>query len=212
VARSQGERATWCASDTVHLFEMNFDLPDGRYTVGLSARDPARGAYQSWRVPVEVTHPQAGLLEMSDLELACAYEPEERGGPFDKPSFTVLPNPLRRVEAGTPVAVYFEAYGLTPDETGHSQMTVEYSVRSIAEDKRFFLRKWVAPRREDPIVQVVRDDEVAGRVRLEYVSASMTQAAPGPYRLDVTVTDRATQRAAHKTLDFLLVPAEEPSR
>jgi len=212
VARSQDARAAWCASDTVHLFEMNFDLPDGKYTVGLSARDPSRGAYESWRVPVEVARPQAGLLEMSDLELACAYEPEERGGPFDKPSFTVLPNPLRKVETGTPVAVYFEAYGLTPDETGHSQMTVEYSVRSIASDKRFFIRKWMAPRREDPVVQVVRDDEVAGRVRLQYVSAAMTQAAPGPYRLDVTVTDRATQRTVHKTLDFLLVPPEEPAR
>jgi len=156
-------------------------------------------------LPVEVTRPAPGLLEMSDLELACAYEPAERGGAFDKPSFTVLPNPLRRIEAGTPLAVYFETYGLTPDETGHSQMTVEYSVRSLAEDKRFFVRKWMSPRRQEPVVQVVRDDEVAGRVRFQYVTATLTQATPGPYRLEVTITDRATQRTVQKSLDFLLV-------
>jgi hypothetical protein len=188
---------------------MNFDLPEGRYTVGLSARDPGRGGYQSWRMPIEVTRPEPGLLEMSDLELACAYEPAERGGPFDKPSFTVLPNPLRKIEAGTPVAVYFETYGLTPDETGHSQMTVEYSVTSLRKDSRFFMRKWFNPRREEPVVQVLRDDEVAGRVRFQYVTASLSQAAPGPYRLEVTITDRTTQRTAKKMLDFLLVPPSE---
>ena len=209
VARSEATRATWCASDTVHLFQMNFDLPEGDYVVGLSARDPARGGYQSWRMPVQVTRPAAGLLELSDLELACAYEPAERGGPFDKPSFTVLPNPLRKIEAGTPVAVYFETYGLTPDETGHSQLTVEYSVTSLREDKRFFVRKWLNPRREEPLVQVVRDDEVAGRVRFQYVTAALAQATPGPYRLEVSITDKTTLRTAKKSLDFLLVPPSE---
>jgi GWxTD domain-containing protein len=209
VMRHEETRATWCVSDTVHLFQMNFDLPDGKYTIGVSARDPARGRYQSWRIPVELTRPEAGLLEMSDLELACAYEPAERGGPFDKPSFTVLPNPLRKIEAGTPVAVYFETYGLTPDETGHSQITVEYSMASLRQDKRFFVRKWLNPRHEVPVVQVVRDDDVAGRVRFEYVTAALAQATPGPYRLEVSITDRATQRTVKKDLDFLLVPASE---
>jgi hypothetical protein len=209
VARTQETGATWCASDTVQLFELNFDLPEGRYTLGLSAKDPARGGYESWRMPFEVTRPAAGLLEISDLELACAYEPAERGGPFDKPSFTVLPNPLRRIEAGTPLAVYFETYGLTPDETGHSQMTVEYSVTSLRKDSRFFMRKWFNPRKETPVVQVVRDDEVAGRVRFEYVTAALSEAAPGPYRLEVSITDRTTQRTVTKDLDFLLVRPSE---
>ena len=206
VARMRGDRATWCASDTVHLFQMNFDLPEGDYTVGVSARDPGRRAYGSWRLPARVTRPAAGALEISDLELACAYEPEERGGPFDKPSFTVLPNPLRQIERGTPLGVYFETYGLTPDESGRSQITVSYAVRSIAPDKRLFFRKWVNPRRSDPTVQVVRDDEVPGRARFQYVTAELKEAKPGPYRLEVSITDKTTGAVAKKELDFEIVP------
>jgi len=88
-------------------------------------------------------------------------------------------------------------------------MTVQYSVTSLRKDSRFFMRKWFNPRREEPVVQVVRDDEVAGRVRFQYVTASLSQATPGPYRLEVSITDRTTLRTTKRALDFLLVPPSE---
>jgi hypothetical protein len=97
-------------------------------------------------------------------------------------------------------------YGLTPDESGRSQITVAYAVRSLRSDKRPFFVKWVNPRREEPAVQVVRDDEVAGRVRFQYVTAELREAEPGPYRMEVAITDRATGATAKKLLDFEVVP------
>jgi GWxTD domain-containing protein len=206
VARGQAIRPGFCGSDTVQLFQMNFDLPEGDYTVGVAARDPGRQAYSSWRLPVRVSRPAAGQLEMSDLELVCSYDPELRGGPFDKTAFTVLPDPLHAIERGSPLGVYFEIYGLTPDENGRSLVSVEYTVTSIRPDKRPFFVRWVDPRKAQPKVQVLREDEVPGRIRFQYVTADLSANEPGPYRLDVRVEDRRTGYIVKKAADFRIAP------
>jgi hypothetical protein len=206
VARSRLEHPAWCGSDTVQVFQLNFDLPEGTYTLGVSAGDAGRSAYESWRIPVRVSRPSAGALELSDLELSCQYDPDARGGPFDKTAFRVLPDPLHAVPRGDPLGVYFEIYGLTPDESGRSQVSVEYTVRSIAPDKRPFFIRWADPRRNQPRVQVLREDETPGRVRFQYVRADVSTMPPGPYRLEVRVQDQRTGTVAVKRSDFRILP------
>lgn len=206
VARARGVHPAWCGSDTVQVFQLNFDLPEGDYTVGLSAGDAGRRAYRSWRLPVRVVPPLAGRVEISDIELSCQYDPDPAGGPFDKTSFRVLPNPLRDQPRGSPLGVYFEIYGLTPDESGRSQVSVEYTVRSLTPDRRPFFVQWFDPRRNQPRIQVVREDEVPGRVRFQYVSADLSELSAGPYRLEVKVEDKNSGLVAVKRADFRVTP------
>ena len=46
---------------------------------------------------------------------------------------------------------------------------------------------------------------MAGRARYQYVSANLAEQAPGPYRIQVTVTDLANNVSVTKSLDFELV-------
>ena len=202
VARRRIAGAVRCHHDSLRVAQVSFDLPPGEYTVGVSARDPARSAAATWRLPVRVLWPLPGKLEISDLELACEYRPDLDGGAFDKLTYGVVPDPLREIPSGRPLGVYFEIYGLLPDDAGRAQLTVEYTVRSRRPDRRPFFSQWVNPRRDEPRVQTVREGEVPGRVRYQYVSLDLEDPLLGPYELEVRVTDRNSGQVAVRSLEF----------
>jgi len=187
------------------VLQFNFDLPPGKYVVGLSARDSSREAAGSWRLPVTVTAPLGGRLEVSDLELACGVDAGRRSTPFEKTDYAVYPNPLARAPRDQPFGFYFEVYNLVSDDKGKAQVSIEYQIQSTRKDRRPFFLKVVNPRKTDPVVNVAKVDEVAGRARFQYVSANLDKQTPGPYRIDVTVTDLTSNAAVKKSLDFELV-------
>ncbi len=205
VARSHSAVPALCMSDTVGVLQFNFDLPPGKYVVGLSARDSTREAAGSWRLPVTVTAPQPGRLEVSDLELACGIDAGRRSTPFTKTDYAVYPNPLARAPRDQPFGFYFEIYNLVSDEAGKGQVSIEYQIQSVRKDRRPFFLKVVNPRRSDPVVNVARVDEVAGRARFQYVSANLSRQTPGPYRIDITVTDLANDVVVKRSMEFELV-------
>ncbi len=205
VARVSTAIPAVCMSDTVGLLQFNFDLPPGRYVVGMAARDTVRGAAGSWRVPVTVVPSQSGKLEISDLELACGQEAGRRNTPFAKTNYSVYPNPLARAPRDQPFGFYFEVYNLVSDEAGRGQLSIEYQIQSTRKDRRPFFLKVVNPRKNDPVVSVANVDEVPGRARFQYVSANLSEQAPGPYRIDVTVTDLTSSVVVKKSLAFDLV-------
>ena len=205
VARAHSAIAAACLSDSVGLLQFNFDLPPGNYVVGLSARDSTREAIGSWRLPVTVTVPLPGRLEVSDLELACGVDAGRRATPFAKTDYSVYPNPLAQAPRDQPFGFYFEVYNLVSDDKGAGQVSIEYQIQSTKKDKRPFFIKVVNPRKNDPVMNVAKVDEVAGRARYQYVSANLAQQAPGPYRIQVTVTDLANNVTVTKSLDFELI-------
>ena len=84
-------------------------------------------------------------------------------------------------------------------------MSIEYQIQSTRKDKRPFFVKILNPKKNDPVVNVAKVDEVAGRARFQYVSANLAEQAPGPYRIQVTVTDLANNVSVTKSLDFELI-------
>jgi len=205
VARARSGFPAICQSDSVGILQFNFDLPAGQYVVGLSARDSIREAAGSWRVPVSVSSPAAGRLEVSDLELACGLDQGRRNTPFAKTDYAVYPNPLGRAPRDQPFGFYFEVYNLVSDAAGKGQLSIEYQIHSTRKDGRPFFIKAVNPRKNDPVVNVSKVDDVPGRARFQYVSANLADQRPGPYRVDVTVTDLTSTMVAKKSLDFELV-------
>jgi GWxTD domain-containing protein len=206
LARQKLVRPAWCYSDTLQVSQANFDLPRGEYTVGVSARDGSRQAAGTWRVTARAAELRPERLELSDLELACEYQSEPLGNSFDKSTFAVIPNPRRQLARDRALGVYFEIYGLQPGDAGRSQLSVEYTVESLRPDRRPFFVKWIDPRRDEPRVQVVREDEGPGRARYQFVSADLAQPPPGPYRLQVRVTDKLSGQSVAKSLEFTVVP------
>ncbi len=205
VARARSRDFAWCLSETVQVAQFNFDLPAGRYVVGLAARDSVTGASGAWRLPVTVPPIRPGRVELSDLELACSREAGPRASAFNKIEGAIIPNPRRQVARDQPFGVYFEIYNLVTDASGRSRVSFEYAIRSTRKDRRPFFVKVVNPRRNDPLVRVERSDEVPGRARFQYVTADVAGQAPGPYRIEVTVTDETTGVKATRGVDFELV-------
>jgi GWxTD domain-containing protein len=205
IARVHSGLAAACLSDSVGLLQFNFDLPPGNYVVGLSARDSSHDAIGSWRLPVTVTVALPGRLEVSDLELACGVDAGKRATPFAKTDYSVYPNPLAQAPRDQPFGFYFEVYNLVSDDKGAGQVSIEYQIQSTKKDKRPFFVKIVNPRKNDPVVNVAKVDEVAGRARFQYVSANLAAQPPGPYRIQVTVTDLANNVSVTKSVDFELI-------
>jgi hypothetical protein len=205
VARIKSNIPASCMSDTVGVLQFNFDLPAGSYVVGLAAHDSSRGASGTWRVPVKVTAAGSGQLEVSDLELACGVDAGRRNSPFAKTDYAVYPNPLGRAARDQPFGFYFEVYNLVTDQAGKAQVSIEYQIQSTRKDRRPFFLKVVNPRKNDPVINVAKVDEVPGRARFQYVSANLSAQAPGPFRVDVTVTDLASNAMVKRSLDFELV-------
>jgi GWxTD domain-containing protein len=205
LGRLQSVGASWCGAEENRVVQFNFDLPEGKYYVGVSAKDREANAEVSWRMPFQVTDPLPGKLELSDLELACEFIPDTLGGPFDKSLYAILPSPRHEIAREQPLGVYFEIYGLVPDESGFSTLSIEYTVSSAEPDKRPFFMKLFNPGNGDPRVQAVHTDETPGRARFQYVSTDLENPEPGPYRLEIKVTDENTNQVAVKMIDFTVV-------
>jgi len=206
LARVRMTTPALCQSDSVGVLQFNFDLPPGGYMIGLSARDSLLHASGAWRVPVFVPPSLPGRLEVSDLELACGVDQGRRDTPFAKTDYEVYPNPRLRAPKDDPFGFYFEIYNLIQDDAGKAQVSIEYEIRSMKKDRRPFFVKAVNPRKNDPVVSVAKVDDVPGRARFQYVSANLADQMPGPYRIDVTVTDLANSFVVKKSLEFELVP------
>jgi hypothetical protein len=204
VARARTTRYAWCRSDSVQVAQFNFDLPAGRYVVGLAANDSIRGGSGTWRLRALVPPNFPGRIELSDLELACARGEATTDDAFAKIDGTIVPDPLRVVTREQPMGVYFEIYNLVTDTAGRSRFSFEYEIRSTRKDRRPFFLKAVNPRRNDPVVSVERSDEVAGRARFQYVTANLAGQEPGPYRIEVAVVDSLTGFRTVRGLDFEL--------
>ncbi len=205
VARVSSRNYAWCQNDTTRIFQFNFDLPPGSYVVGMAARDSARRGNGSWRARVFVPPALPGRLEVSDLELACGFDPGQRDTPFSKTEYAVYPNPLRQVPRDQSFGFYFEIYNLISDEANRSQVSIEYTIRSTRKDTRPFFVKLVDPKRRDPVLDVARVNEVPGRARYQYVSANLAGQQAGPYRIEVKVTDLANTFTVTRAMDFELV-------
>jgi GWxTD domain-containing protein len=204
VVRLRQPGVSWCGAEGTPITQFNFDLPAGEYTVGVSAHDPARRRQASWRFPVSVPAVLPGKLEISDIEVACDFLAEPMGGPFDKTRFAVLPSPQHWVSRDRPLGVYFEIYGLLAGEDGRSRHTAEYTVRWNGKDDRSIFAKIFSRRERAPRVQILHSDETPGRSRFQFVTADLESPEPGPYQLEVKITDELSGQVAKKTVDFVV--------
>lgn len=205
VARTSTRNYIWCQDDSTQVFQFNFDLPPGQYVIGMAARDSARRGTGNWRARVLVPPALPGRLEVSDLELACGFDPERGETPFAKTDYAVYPNPLKRVPRDQSFGFYFEIYNLIADDENRSQVSIEYTIRSTKKDKRPFFVKFVDPKKRDPVLDVSRVNDVPGRARYQYVSANLAGQQTGPYRIEVKVTDLSNTFSVVRGLDFELV-------
>jgi tetratricopeptide (TPR) repeat protein len=149
----------------------------GRYTAGI---DVDSGAALG-RLRQTVLLPAfEGSLALSGLLLAPGDSLRDRSA-----SLALMPADLA-FTAGTPIAAYAEAYGLTCAADGHARYRARYSFQPL----RSRLRRLLGG--GDPIVFEFAREAACGATLPERLVITPGRLAPGRYRVTLSVTDAAT--------------------
>jgi hypothetical protein len=215
VARAAQRLAAACLSDSVGLLQFNFDLPPGSYVVGLSARDSSRDAIGSWR---RARHGHRGACRdgsrsrISSSRAASTPAGARRRSPRPTTPCTRTRSP--QAPRDQPFGFYFEVYNLVSDDKGAGQVSIEYQIQSTRKDKRPFFIKAVNPRKNDPVVNVAKVDEVAGTralpVREREPGAAAAGTVPHPGHRDRPGEQRLGDEVARFRADQLVPVADRP--
>lgn len=171
-------------------------LEPGRYEIGIEARGLSSNRRTAYRTKVDVpayTSPPS----ISDIQFASAIEETEENVRFAKGGLQVVPHPLRAYRIPAPLLFYFEIYGLGTDEEGIASYRVEYEISPLEK------RRW-GPVLKDVPMTISSSFETSGygNAQPQRLSIATDELWEGPFRLDVTVTDRRSFRTATKSEDF----------
>jgi len=173
-------------------------LRPGHYHIGLSVRGSA-GARGVYREEVDLA-PRAASLALSDVVITCGA-PEVGAG-----SVQLAGNPSARVAAADPLSAYFEIYHLATGAEGEAQFEYVYTVRSSERDKRIWVQRALAPRREPTPLVASRREQNPGSLRRQFVTVPVQSLPPGHYRLEIRVRDLIAGTEASGAAEFVRQP------
>lgn len=188
-------------------------LPAGEFTLSVEARG-ATGAAAVHRESVELTPFGSERLSVSDLVLARVVTPK-RDRPSGRRDFAIDVNRDLAYEQNDPFAVYWEVYGLTPDDEGLARYRVTLSVEG-AEGEGVVARVVGAlgglvglSGDAEPELSFERIVEFRGDRVPEYMALELGLKDSGNYRLRVEVNDQVSGASAVSERVFEYVGAPE---
>jgi GWxTD domain-containing protein len=174
-------------------------LEPGCYRIGVEAydRDTGKRAAATRTVRIE---PVAGSPAISDIQFAGCIRDAGRNAKFAKGSLQVVPHPQRGYRIHTPVNCYFEVYRLDTNDGGKAFYRVEYRIVPLEK------RRWGPVLIEVPAtISSAFETSGYGATQSQRISIATDELWRGPFRLEVTVTDRRTFRSASRSSEFSIV-------
>ena len=195
-----------------------FELPVGEYVYALEARragpDTLARPLARERVQVSLAGYPAGRLAVSDLLLATALRPlTDR--PARRDDLRIWPSRTLEYPAGAPVGVYFELYGLEPDDEGLASYRVELSVEGAEERNvvervaRGLVELFSRGDDDEPRVSWERTVPVDDDRVVDYMSVEFPRLDVGAYTMRVLITDLGSGETAETTRGFRVHAAGE---
>jgi GWxTD domain-containing protein len=174
-------------------------LKPGRYWMGLEAYDNYTKKKAAFMRSVEIP-PLNGSPEISDIQFASSIRDAEPGSRFAKGTLQVVPHPVRAYRIPFPVSFYFEIYGLDTDRDGKAFYRVQYRIVPLEKRRR-------GPVLRDMPANVSSTFETSGygSTQPQRLSIATKELWKGPFRLDVTVTDRRSFRSATRSAEFTIL-------
>jgi GWxTD domain-containing protein len=173
-------------------------LKPGHYWMGLEAYDNYTKRRASFKKEIEVA-PLNGSPDISDIQFASSIRDAEPGSRFAKGNLQVVPHPIRAYRIPFPISFYFEIYGLDADEDGKAFYRVEYRIVPLEK------RRWGPVLRDVPAISSAFETSGFGSTQPQRLSIATDELWKGPFRLEVTVTDRRSLRTATQSADFSIL-------
>jgi GWxTD domain-containing protein len=193
-----GEAPARTASDLVPG-QIVLALKPGRYDVGIEAREPDSKRRAVFKTDVDVPAYKASPC-ISDIQFASSITESKAKSKFVKGNLRVVPHPLHAYRIPAPLVFYFEIYGLSTDKEGKTFYRVEYRITPLEK------KRWGPVLQEAPAnVGSALETSDYGSTQPQRLSIATNELWEGPFRLDVTVTDRRTFRTAVQSAKFSLL-------
>jgi hypothetical protein len=166
--------------------------------MGLEAYDNYTKRRASFMRDIEVA-PLNGSPDISDIQFASSIRDAEPGSRFAKGNLQVVPHPIRAYRIPFPISFYFEIYGLDTDQDGKAFYRVEYRIVPLEKRRRGPVL------RDVPAISSAFETSGFGSTQPQRLSIATDELWKGPFRLEVTVTDRRTLRTAAQSATFSIV-------
>jgi len=178
-----------------------FSLPRSYYRVAVNMSDLDVKHSSAYRTNVSSRNFDEDLA-LSDILFAQKIAPTAELSPFSRGALEVVPHPIRRYAAGTPVPVYFEIYGLNLEERGQSDYEVEYRVVPSSDDK-----KSIFDRFDGGETVFASRFEGSGFNANEplHLTIKSENLKPGLYDFIVRVKDELSQSETYRQASFRIV-------
>ncbi len=191
---------------TLAIDELALQVPPGKYYLGLQINHPATHRQGGFTQELLVEEYGTTDLQMSDIELAGHVESDSTI--VGKGGLRVIPLPSRTFKFGQPVVVYYEVYGLQPDEFGQTRYRVDYRI-TAKEGKLSGIRVLRALGRllgivEKSVVTISYERTGSETDEHNYLEIDPGESKEGRYELRVTVTDLNSQQTTEKDVIFLI--------
>jgi hypothetical protein len=107
------------------------------------------------------------------------------------------------VNAGDPLTVYFEVYGLAAGPGGTSRVEYVCTVSSADQDRRGWMSRLLAPKQVPDAVEARREEAHRGPVRRQFFSVPIEELPPGRYQVEVRVRDLVTRAETRRETAFV---------
>ncbi len=183
-----------------------FSLPRSYYRVAVNMTDLDAKTHSAYRTNVSARNFDDELA-LSDVLFAQKIAPTGDLSPFARGPLEVVPHPIRRYAAGTPVPVYFEVYDLQLDERGLSDYEVEYRVVPSSDDKKSVFDRFSG---SQTVFASRFDGSGYSATEPLHITIKSENLKPGLYDFIVRVKDDLSQSETFRQATFRIV--EESKR
>ena len=174
-------------------------LKPGRYHLGIEACESNSKRRAEFKTDVDVPAYKASPC-ISDIQFASSITETEENSRFVKGNLRVVPHPLHAYRIPAPIVFYFEIYGLDTDEDGKTFYLVEYRIIPLGK------KRWGPVFLERPAnIGAAFETSGYGSAQPQRLAIAANELGEGPFRLDVTVTDRRTFRTAVQSAKFSIL-------
>jgi GWxTD domain-containing protein len=182
-----------------------FSLPRSYYRVAVSMEDRDRKLSSAYRTTLSTRNFDRDLA-ISDVLFAQKIAGLETTSPFARGALEVVPHPIRRYAAGSPVSVYFEVYNLGLDKAGVTDYEVEYRVVPHSSEKRGALDRF----RDEPTVFASRFKGSGYSANQPlHLAIQSENLKPGLYDFMVQIKDEYWQSIELRQATFRIVEPSE---
>jgi len=193
-------------SAAAYVQAQRFLLAPGTYNVGFHVRVPELDMLGGFKLQRVVDDYRAPGLHVSDLLVATRIDQATRPSNFVRNGWEVIPNPMQTFLRQQPVYVYFEVYGLTPDQNGLTEYVLEYRLEAIKRGKKGARTAFgLFGSGEKPSLTIRAERGGTAEFAAEHVAIDVSNVSNGDYTLTVKVSDRHSGQAKERSIGIRLL-------